>query len=368
MKKQVIISIAVCTVFLLSSSSIYSQNQDSKKMVAVLKTGGKSLSDEIKGNITVQFEDGVLNSGEYQLLPYSDIYQKEVDAIKQDLVSGTVSAEQLTRLGQAVGADLVYYPIVDKYSDDNFRMAYKLVDVASGKIISIGSKTVRDGTEGLLAAAGSISQKLFGGDASESVSQDPINRTNNHPVDRSGEEKTNNATAVSGVSQNTTNTPVVAGSTQNTSHEPVVAHTTQNTINGPLTDEAAKNLAPIEGKAIVYFIRPSSLAKLVTIGVECDGNGLGSTKPKQYIYAILDPGKHTFTSHTENHASLDLTLEAGKIYYIQQKIKVGLVVARVGLEVMNESDGRKALNDCKLSSDILHGETVSEDVKRVYYP
>ena len=122
-----------------------------------------------------------------------------------------------------------------------------------------------------------------------------------------------------------------------------------------LSDNDAKNLAPIEGKAIVYIVRPSSMGSLVRIGVECDKEGLGSTKAKQYIYAILDPGARTFTAYTENHTSLDLTLEAGKIYFIQQKIKMGLVVARVGLELMNESDGRKALNDCKLSSDVLHG-------------
>jgi len=122
-----------------------------------------------------------------------------------------------------------------------------------------------------------------------------------------------------------------------------------------LSDNDAKNLAPIEGKAIVYIVRPSSMGTLVRIGVECDYEGLGSTKAKQYIYAILDPGAHIFTSHTENQATLNLTLEAGKIYFIQQKVKMGIVVARVGLEVMNESDGRKALNSCKLSSDILHG-------------
>jgi len=122
-----------------------------------------------------------------------------------------------------------------------------------------------------------------------------------------------------------------------------------------LSDDDAKNLSPIEGKAIVYIVRTSPMGTLIRIGAECDGKGLGSTKPKQYLYAILEPGKRTFTSHTENKTSLDLTLEGGKIYYILQKVKMGIVTARIGLELMNESDGRKALMDCKLSSDNLHG-------------
>ena len=126
-------------------------------------------------------------------------------------------------------------------------------------------------------------------------------------------------------------------------------------VAAALSDEDAKNLSPVEGKAIVYIVRTSPLGTLIRIGTECDGQGLGSTKPKQYIYAILEPGKHTFTSHTENKTSLDLTLEGGKIYYILQKVKMGIVTARIGLELMNESDGRKALMDCKLSSDNLHG-------------
>jgi len=124
-----------------------------------------------------------------------------------------------------------------------------------------------------------------------------------------------------------------------------------------VTDSIAKNLSAIEGKAIVYIIRPSLLGALVRIGVVCDDQPLGSTMAKQYIFAILDPGKHTFSAHTENKASLDIILEAGKIYYIKQKVKMGLVVARVGLELMSESDGRKALNSLKLSSDNLQSNT-----------
>jgi len=128
----------------------------------------------------------------------------------------------------------------------------------------------------------------------------------------------------------------------------------QKSDSVPVTDSVAKNLTPVEGKAIVYILRPSSMGTLIKIKIECNDRRIGSTKGKQYIYTMLDPGRHTFVSKSENRASLDVTLEAGKIYYIRQLVKMGALYARTGLELMDESNGKKALYSCKLSSDLLH--------------
>jgi len=125
--------------------------------------------------------------------------------------------------------------------------------------------------------------------------------------------------------------------------------------NVAVTEIAGKNMTPIGEKATVYVIRNSIVGSLIRMVVECNGMKIGSTKAKQYLYTLLDPGAYTFVSTTpENKASLDITLEAGKTYYIKQKVKMGIVVARTGLELMNEADAKKALNDCKLSSDNIY--------------
>jgi len=121
-----------------------------------------------------------------------------------------------------------------------------------------------------------------------------------------------------------------------------------------VTDNSGLNSATANGKTTVYIIRNSSIGSLIKMGVECNDLKIGSTKAKQYVYTVLDPGNYTFVSTAENKASLSLTLEPGKIYYINQQVKMGIIKARTGLELMNEADGIKALNDCKLSSDNIY--------------
>jgi len=128
------------------------------------------------------------------------------------------------------------------------------------------------------------------------------------------------------------------------------------------TNNLDRTPAAIEEKADVYVIRNSSIGSLVKIGVECNGVAIGSTKAKQYVYTVLDPGYYTFVSKTpENSASLGITLEAGKTYYIKQQVKMGIIAARTGLELMNDLDGKKALNDCKLSPNNLYSPSGNSD-------
>jgi len=125
-------------------------------------------------------------------------------------------------------------------------------------------------------------------------------------------------------------------------------------------NSAEKKTTPVEEKATVYIIRNSAVGLLIRMSIECDGEKIGSTKAKQYVYTVLDPGEYTFVSKGgENKASLNIELEAGEVYYIRQQVKMGIFVARTGLELMNEEAGIKALKECNLSSDNLYIE--SED-------
>jgi hypothetical protein len=121
-------------------------------------------------------------------------------------------------------------------------------------------------------------------------------------------------------------------------------------------DSAAKNLAPIAGKAIVHIIRPTSYGFLIKMNVECDSVHIGSTKAKKYIYTVLDPGRHTFVSKSENHYKFDLDVEAGKIYYIKQQVEMGALYAETGLEILSDQDGKKYLDKCTLSKDNVYSD------------
>ena len=112
-----------------------------------------------------------------------------------------------------------------------------------------------------------------------------------------------------------------------------------------------KNLSPIEGKAIVYIVRPTVFGFAVRQEITCDNYLIGSTKGKQYLYTVLSPGKHIFRAASENISKFELTLEAGKIYFLKQEVKMGLVVAGTALELLSEDDGRKFLSRCKLAKE-----------------
>ena len=85
-------------------------------------------------------------------------------------------------------------------------------------------------------------------------------------------------------------------------------------------EKQIKNMAPPEGKAIVYIIRSKNVGKLVKFHVSANDTPLGYTKGKTFLYTILDPGMYTFVSKAENTKNIDVNVEAGQIYYLLQKI------------------------------------------------
>jgi hypothetical protein len=119
-------------------------------------------------------------------------------------------------------------------------------------------------------------------------------------------------------------------------------------------DSIAKNLSTINDKAIVYIIRSTEFGFLVKMNIDCDSVHIGSTLAKKYIYTILAAGKHVFTAKSENKFKLEMNLEAGKIYYLQQQVNMGLLYATTKLKILNEEDGKKYLKKCKLSKDNLY--------------
>ena len=116
-------------------------------------------------------------------------------------------------------------------------------------------------------------------------------------------------------------------------------------------DKWAKSLKPDDGKALVYIVRPSAMGSLIHMKVRCDSVPIGTTSACNYVYAMLEPGKHTLTSHAENWAALDIVVEAGKVYYVKQRSEMGALYAETDLELLEEKDGQKYLKKCEIAKD-----------------
>lgn len=122
-------------------------------------------------------------------------------------------------------------------------------------------------------------------------------------------------------------------------------------LASPGEAERLRSMTPPDDKALVYFFRPAIGGAIIGMNISCDGMHIGSTTGKRYIYTLASPGKHEFVSHAENKDELVLVAEAGKTYFIEQKVKAGIIMPRSSLIRMEEAKGRKRLAKCKLSGD-----------------
>jgi len=64
-----------------------------------------------------------------------------------------------------------------------------------------------------------------------------------------------------------------------------------------------------------------------------------------YFYFTLEPGPHYFCSQeSDTQSLLSLVVEAGKTYYLQQKMAMS-----AELQLLDEEEGKQGLAKCKLS-------------------
>lgn len=102
-------------------------------------------------------------------------------------------------------------------------------------------------------------------------------------------------------------------------------------------------------KAMIYILRPTIIGYKINSKLAVDGVWMGVNRGRTYFYFTLDPGEHYFCSEAENQDYLALKVEAGKTYFLQQKVEAGIWKARTNLVLMSEVEGRKKLEDVNLS-------------------
>lgn len=114
-------------------------------------------------------------------------------------------------------------------------------------------------------------------------------------------------------------------------------------------DAALKTFSIAPDKSGVYIYRNESMGAAVKMDVALDGNPIGQTAAKTYLYKEVSPGKHTITSKAENDFSLDIDAKPGALLYIWQEVKMGVLYARTKLHLVNEVDGKIGVNETKLA-------------------
>lgn len=133
----------------------------------------------------------------------------------------------------------------------------------------------------------------------------------------------------------------------------VVAMTLVGCASVPLgdaqQDAALKTFSVVPDKAGVYIYRNESMGAAITMNVELDGNPIGQTAAKTYLYKELTPGKHVISSKAENTDTVEVDAKAGTLVYIWQEVKMGVMSARTKLHLVDEAQGRKGVQETKLA-------------------
>ncbi len=114
-------------------------------------------------------------------------------------------------------------------------------------------------------------------------------------------------------------------------------------------DAALKTFATPIDTAGVYIYRNESMGAAIKMDVELDGRAIGQTAANTYLYKEVTPGKHTFTSKAENDSSIEVDAKPGTLLYIWQEVKMGLLGARSKLQLVDQTVGKKGVQETKLA-------------------
>ncbi len=118
----------------------------------------------------------------------------------------------------------------------------------------------------------------------------------------------------------------------------------------PDQDAAVKKFTPPPpDKAGLYVYRNETLGGAITMHVLLDNAPLGDTKGHTYLYKEIAPGQHTISSQAENTDTLSVDALAGKVIYVWEEAKMGMLYARTKLHLVDEVTGQTGVRESKLA-------------------
>jgi len=113
-------------------------------------------------------------------------------------------------------------------------------------------------------------------------------------------------------------------------------------------DQVGKKFEAPPDKSVIYIYRDEMMGGGVRMDVLIDGFLLGDMRTKSYMRAVVKPGPHTVLSRAENSSQVSVNAEPGKIYYVWQEAKMGLMYAGTALHLVDSGTGQRAILSCDL--------------------
>jgi hypothetical protein len=100
-------------------------------------------------------------------------------------------------------------------------------------------------------------------------------------------------------------------------------------------------------KARIYLIRPDSGSKMASTRISDNGVLIGNTGPRGYLCWEREPGTVKVTSLSAGQAETELTVDAGGVYYLLQRVNPGFVYGKSSLTILPAEEGIALLQSCK---------------------
>jgi len=139
-------------------------------------------------------------------------------------------------------------------------------------------------------------------------------------------------------------------------------------LKGTFCDGQVIAPAPAD-KAVVYFIRYSSLGFAINFSYYDSTKLIGKFNGPKYTRYECEPGAHLFWARSENRDFIEADLEAGRIYFIEAVPQMGGIKAGVQLRPVDYADEKKMKKIMKLlntkSSETFTSQELEEDTKKM---
>lgn len=114
--------------------------------------------------------------------------------------------------------------------------------------------------------------------------------------------------------------------------------------------ELKKFAAPAADKAGLYIYRNTFGGQALKKTVTLDGTVIGETANKVYFFKEITPGQHVISTESEfSDNTVSFQADAGKNYFAEQYIKVGVFVGGAGVRMVDEATGKKEVAACSLA-------------------
>lgn len=116
----------------------------------------------------------------------------------------------------------------------------------------------------------------------------------------------------------------------------------------PEKDLSAKQFTAVPGKAVVYVYRDENFGFAIKVPIVINNQNVGSTVAKSYFRILLDPGSCVVECKAERDGKAAFQVEAGKVYFFRQEMKMGFLAAGCMMHLVTETEGRQAIAECQL--------------------